>query len=212
MKRAIIITALALAACGGSDSGDEATTSTTLASTTTSTADASTTTVAAVISAENYFAQHPDGRTECEHGWEGSTAQQMRIDSIDFNRVCREMFPDATAPTASAVGQEALSRESLVAVQRCLDHLTVPGTFVADILSGFDDEVDATISDCDEASLQVSVDRPGGSLLAVSLSFLNVSLTQARLDGVINREELDAVAFTADVQMSIDTIREETGL
>lgn len=200
---------LALGACGGGDdSSNERETTTAEPATTTTTTQAATTTTVVAPTVEEWFADVADPSGTCTEGWEGSDAQTAGVDSIDFNRYCREVNPPRTIPPFSSTTTPEIewSREARVAVQRCLDELIMPGTFIADLSLGYDAQAQETIDACGEASLQVGVDAPGGSLLAVTLSFLNVRLLDANLIAATNPDQLDAVAFAQDVQPDLDRI------
>lgn len=114
------------------------------------------------------------------------------------------------APEVSIAAK--LSRESKLAVQRCLD--AAPVTLAADVRLGGSRALTQPISLCKEASTQVSVDSSGpGSVayLGALLAKLNLSLSAANVavvsDGVFDDKEFDAlVKGTAGLYDPIQTV------
>lgn len=140
---------LALAACGSDD--QSATTQATKPSTTRSSPSTSTiATTSAPVSAPPRTTVRPTTTTT----------------------VARSTTPPTTATPST------LSRDAKLAVNQCLDDLSVPTMLTADLIVLDDPSTtDQAIADCDEASKQVNVDAPG-SQMSVTLSAINVELTK----------------------------------
>ena len=92
-----------------------------------------------------------------------------------------------------------ISREALVAVHKCYDHVDTLDFIVADLTSfGDDAELKATQADCDEAALQLDVDVTGpgpGADLSVGVAQLNLALARLAfawtVDGALSDQEIN---------------------
>ena len=122
-----------------------------------------------------------DAATTAAPGTEAATATTEGTPETTEAATTTER-PTTTQQTTTTTAPAALSRDAILAVQRCLDVFGfLPLRVIADLNINSPERLETAIAACDEAHLQVEVDLGVASELAKAVATINVLLAELNL-------------------------------